>query len=371
MFTTAGVDQTAYSYDPFGTATSTAKPTSATQPFGYTGQLTNPVLTGQQDLRARNYDPATAAFTSRDPIQVRPGKPYTSAYSYTDDAPTYRVDPSGKCWWMPGTGDAGCVNGIRDGLNLASQIDPGGPATEIRALLRSCKQGADFGRQHYSKMQYPDAMGCLGEFVGVNSIVQGAQDMSHGCTQRGEQEMGLGLFQVATLAIPAFDGAGATLNGAEDSALASAVSAPGATEKLVDQLVEQEGAAPTINDLRAKLAELMRRRMLGFDQAKNKFVRSEMETALRVESQRGVSLTRSTGTAEDWFDQYGRSYDAIGNFPGEFFDREWENLKDQTVTHLAKAQFVPVDVSQFTPAQTAMVRDFIAQFGSRVFIVSG
>lgn len=96
-----------------------------------------------------------------------------------------------------------------------------------------------------------------------------------------------------------------------------------------------------------------------------------METALRIESQRGVTLTRSTGDAEDRFDQYGRSYDAVGNFPAQYFDAQWPNLQQQIVAHVAKANFVPVDVSQFTDAQIALVPDYIAQFNGKVFMVGG
>jgi hypothetical protein len=39
--------------------------------------------------------------------------------------------------------------------------------------------------------------------------------------------------------------------------------------------------------------------------------------------------------------------------------------------HLDKADYVPVDVSQFTPDQVARVREFVEPLGPRVFIVGG
>ncbi|MET7336753.1 hypothetical protein [Nonomuraea sp. NPDC005650] len=145
----------------------------------------------------------------------------------------------------------------------------------------------------------------------------------------------------------------------------------GLEAQAVAELEALEGASVSLNSLRAELMELIRRRALGLDQATATFRRSEMETALRIESERGVQLTRSTGTSEDWFDQYRRSYDAVGNFGAQFFERQWPALQDQIRSHLSKARFVPVDVSQFTPAQIAEVKAFIEPLGPNVFIVGG
>jgi hypothetical protein len=142
----------------------------------------------------------------------------------------------------------------------------------------------------------------------------------------------------------------------------------------VAELEALEGSTVSLGSLRAELMELMRRRLLGLDQAigENGFRKAEMETALRIEAQRGVQLTRSTGTSEDWFDQYRRSYDAVGSgLAAQFFEREWPSLQDQIVSHLVKARFVPVDVALFTPEQIATVKAFIEPLGPNVFIVGG
>jgi RHS repeat-associated protein len=107
----SGAPQVAYSYDPFGVQTTTpvSGVTAPANPFGYTGGLDDPVLTGEQDLGARVYDPATGRFTTQDPIGLRIADPYVSAYVYADDGPTYKTDPSGQSpapgngWWSPGS----------------------------------------------------------------------------------------------------------------------------------------------------------------------------------------------------------------------------------------------------------------------------
>ncbi|NUW33970.1 hypothetical protein HTZ77_21405 [Nonomuraea sp. SMC257] len=139
----------------------------------------------------------------------------------------------------------------------------------------------------------------------------------------------------------------------------------------VAELEALEGAKVSLSSVRAELMEVLRRRTLGLDQATGGFRRAEMETALRIESNRGVQLRRSTGTSEDWFDQYGRSYDAVGNFAAQYFEKQWPALQDQIRSHLTKARFVPVDVSQFTAAQIAEVKAFIEPLGPNVFIVGG
>jgi hypothetical protein len=73
----------------------------------------------------------------------------------------------------------------------------------------------------------------------------------------------------------------------------------------------------------------------------------------------------------DWVDQAGNTYDAVGNFSSRFFNLEWDSGRSQAAidANIEKADFVPVDVSQFTPAQTALVQQYIQQFGPQVFLV--
>jgi len=111
---------------------------------------------------------------------------------------------------------------------------------------------------------------------------------------------------------------------------------------------------------------------LGWDPAVQRFRAPEYRTAARVMDDYDVTLTRAApGQPFDWVDEAGRSYDAVGGFPGRFLDRQWESFTGQIVKHLDKADLIPVDVSEFSPQQIAQVKEFIAPLGPRVFIVGG
>jgi uncharacterized protein RhaS with RHS repeats len=62
-----------------------------------------PGSTGVDDMRARDYYPATGEFTSVDPQLSNSGL----AYAYAADDPTFATDPSGTITcpsWLPGCG---------------------------------------------------------------------------------------------------------------------------------------------------------------------------------------------------------------------------------------------------------------------------
>jgi hypothetical protein len=65
----------------------------------------------------------------------------------------------------------------------------------------------------------------------------------------------------------------------------------------------------------------------------------------------------------------GNSYNGVGNYPAKFFDRQWSNLQNVIKDHMTFNDYVPVDVSQFTPSQVAEVQQFIAPLGPGVFLV--
>ncbi|MEU7820823.1 pre-toxin TG domain-containing protein [Catellatospora sp. NPDC049133] len=122
----------------------------------------------------------------------------------------------------------------------------------------------------------------------------------------------------------------------------------------------------------AEAARDAHQRELGMDPATGRYRAAEGETALRVEDATGVELSRSTDPKVDWVDNAtGKTYDAVGNFPSRHFDQQWPNLQTRIVDHLAKADYVPVDVSQFTPDQIAKVQKFITDNGlaPRAFLV--
>jgi hypothetical protein len=111
-------------------------------------------------------------------------------------------------------------------------------------------------------------------------------------------------------------------------------------------------------------------RSLGEDPSQGgAFRQGEYDTAVRVQNETGVQLTRSADEAVDWVDSAGKTYDAVGNFPSRFFDQQWPNLQTKILEHMAKADYVPVDVAQFTPEQVQLVKTFIERLGPRVFLV--
>ncbi|MFF5180655.1 WXG100 family type VII secretion target [Micromonospora sp. NPDC000316] len=121
-----------------------------------------------------------------------------------------------------------------------------------------------------------------------------------------------------------------------------------------------------------RAAEEQRVRELGMDPATGRFRPGEAETAVRLEQKLGVQLSRAPAdSSADWVDSAGRTYDAVGNFPGQFFDRQWPQLQYQIERHLDKADLVPVDVSRFSAEQVARIEQFIEArgLGPRVFIV--
>ena len=94
----AGVNQWRNGYDPFGVRVQSKLVSSApTEPFGFTGAWTDPYVANRTYLRARELDGPTGRFTQPDPVELRPGDPFESDYTYAGNAPTYRTDPTGLC----------------------------------------------------------------------------------------------------------------------------------------------------------------------------------------------------------------------------------------------------------------------------------
>jgi hypothetical protein len=118
------------------------------------------------------------------------------------------------------------------------------------------------------------------------------------------------------------------------------------------------------------LLDTDRIRALGMDTATGRYRHNEAETAIRIEAALGVRLTRAPRWSRaDWFDQHGISYDAVGPFSAFRFEQQWRRFSQQILLHLNKAQFVPVDVSLFTPTQIEVIELFIAtrRLAPRVF----
>jgi RHS repeat-associated protein len=122
-----------YTYNPYGQVTNH---TGASTPLHYDGQYQDDE-TGLYYMRARYYDPSTAQFLTRDPLEDITGQPY----SYAGDDPIDNGDPSGDfcignycLGFHPGTIPNSIVNlgrGFSFGLSdkIANWISPGASCT--------------------------------------------------------------------------------------------------------------------------------------------------------------------------------------------------------------------------------------------------
>ena len=96
------IDQSAettanYTYEPFGEMLAgECSDTTLNNPLRFTGQFFDEEI-GQYHLRARQYDPATARFTSRDPVYGFDDEPLTlHVYLYCLNEPINSTDLSGR-----------------------------------------------------------------------------------------------------------------------------------------------------------------------------------------------------------------------------------------------------------------------------------
>lgn len=85
-----------WAHDPYGTrvlgTVTTGAPSSTPS---YTGARYE-TTTGNIDLHARQYNPATGRFNSTDPVTRSTSSPHVSPYAYADNVPTLLTDPSGR-----------------------------------------------------------------------------------------------------------------------------------------------------------------------------------------------------------------------------------------------------------------------------------
>jgi RHS repeat-associated protein len=120
-------------YNAYGQTTAT---TGSTAPLGFAGSYTD-IESGYLYLNARYYDPSTAQFMTRDPLDAQS----RSAYGYADNDPVNGSDPSGLLClesvclgFHPGAGINALVNigrGASFGLSdtVANALSPGASCT--------------------------------------------------------------------------------------------------------------------------------------------------------------------------------------------------------------------------------------------------
>ncbi|WP_197024713.1 RHS repeat-associated core domain-containing protein [Cellulomonas sp. KRMCY2] len=140
-------------YDTYGQPlTITNSPVSDVTRFGYAGEYTDP--TGYIYLRNRYYDPTTAQFLTRDPLEDRTLDPY----GYTSGNPLQFIDPLGLFSWNPldwdpdvldtvsaiagGAAAILVVTGV--GAPVAAVLGGVAMATSAVATVNRVRQGDDF-----------------------------------------------------------------------------------------------------------------------------------------------------------------------------------------------------------------------------------
>lgn len=96
-----GAAQWAYSYEPYGAARSSSNVSGSApeNPLQFDSQYLDS-QTSQYNLRAREYDPATARFGALDPLESPLAAPSAGAYVYVDGRPTLLDDQLGLSNWL-------------------------------------------------------------------------------------------------------------------------------------------------------------------------------------------------------------------------------------------------------------------------------
>ncbi|MGH3456137.1 MAG: RHS repeat-associated core domain-containing protein, partial [Nocardioidaceae bacterium] len=133
-----------YSYDPYGTPSATTG--TLLNPLRFAGQYTDQE-SGLIYMRARYYDPATANFISRDPIESITRSPY----AYVNGNPLNATDPSGLCGPFgdgpcPGAGLARKAGGLAvDVATEAVRASPVGVVLDVTSRVTGRTLGGCVG----------------------------------------------------------------------------------------------------------------------------------------------------------------------------------------------------------------------------------
>ncbi|WP_017973817.1 DUF6531 domain-containing protein [Actinopolyspora halophila] len=169
VFSQQGEQQYSYDYEPFGSTRNTQQhaESAPSNPLRFTGAYRDDTL-GLHNLRDRQYRAETGRFTSTDPATPRADEPHTSTYAYAADRPGVAVDPSGRCWWIPGSGESSCpgseaLSGVGEGLHAVGSATLRGlqqPVEAFRSTADSCDRG---------NRQLP-ILGCVYNTTGVTAF---------------------------------------------------------------------------------------------------------------------------------------------------------------------------------------------------------
>jgi RHS repeat-associated protein len=186
-------------YSPYGTPTCEG---TATTPLGYDGQYTSPD-TGLIYMRARTYDPSTGQFLTVDPWVGLTGEPY----SYAEDDPINKYDPTGRCGFV-------CIGGTVLGVAaVATGVGAVVVGTEVVATAlatTSAVTGAGAFLADGDQCVTHGGVACVGAAVGAVAtggagafVVGVGGEVAAGATAIGITSGGIGLLtDVAGAIVP-------------------------------------------------------------------------------------------------------------------------------------------------------------------------
>lgn len=144
------------------------------QPFGFAGGLIDPD-TGLVHFDAREYDPTTGRFTTRDPLLFRGSR--SNLYEYAGSDPVNRVDPTGLNGGgiiITATGELGQVGGVGGtaavGVGVFVSGDTGAGSFGTFDSYGGFAGGPQFGTSFPSGLDYADGPGNGSNFVYGNAV---------------------------------------------------------------------------------------------------------------------------------------------------------------------------------------------------------
>jgi RHS repeat-associated protein len=246
MLTPAGAVEKGYDYDPFGNpregpslAGQEQAAESVENPMQFTGAYQDSTSgDGNYHLRARNYDPGTGRFASRDPKPTAQGA--TSAYTYASNNPTAYTDPTGL---MP---DAGPTT-----TTTADPAVEQGPSPEDLAKANQLQSKSTLdvileagGQILMEFLGINDILNCLkGDLVACVSMVVGA--LPWGKIFKAKK-IGEAIFRAGKAVVTFFQEikwARAIIQGAERAAEAAKAAAAAAAKAAAEKAAAAKAAA--------------------------------------------------------------------------------------------------------------------------------